>query len=299
MNGAVERLVLGTAQWGMPYGIANPGGPPSMAELRSMVDHAASAGVRVLDTARAYGESERRIGDMRLAEAGWRIVTKLSPDVPFAGDVVSATERSVAESLEALRTDRIDTLLLHRAEQKAMHGGQIWQTLQRLKAQGIIGTLGISARTVKEALDALLDDGVAAIQVASSLLDQRLRKAGFFDHPAARGKALFVRSVFLQGVVYMDPATLPVHLQGLSGVLRAISRWERANDVPESASHLLYARSLANAFPVIGAETAGQLRKTVEALTLPPLTGPQLDALCDLVPDLPETILDPALWPAA
>ncbi len=78
-----RRLVLGSAQWGMPYGIANLAGPPDADELEAMLAQARNAGVRSIDTARAYRDSEDRIGQILRgvhSNEGWRIITKLAPD---------------------------------------------------------------------------------------------------------------------------------------------------------------------------------------------------------------------------
>lgn len=56
------RMALGTVQWGMPYGIGNATGPPSDTELSHMLRAAADLGIDTLDTARAYGNAESRIG---------------------------------------------------------------------------------------------------------------------------------------------------------------------------------------------------------------------------------------------
>ena len=128
-----RRLSLGGAQWGMPYGIANRSGPPGDAELQAMLARAHAAGVRAIDTARAYGESETRIGRALEAPHDWRIVTKLAPDVHEPGlDIATTLERAHA-SLEASRTalglDVLPVFLLHRFAHRHACGGRLWRML--------------------------------------------------------------------------------------------------------------------------------------------------------------------------
>ena len=79
-----RRLIRGSAQWGMPYGIANQSGPPNANELEAMLVRVRDAGVRSMDTARAYGDAEQRIGEILRevpSNEGWPVLTKLAPDV--------------------------------------------------------------------------------------------------------------------------------------------------------------------------------------------------------------------------
>ncbi len=121
-------MVIGTAQWGQHYGIANVAGPPSDEEIRSILGIARRAGFNAIDTARAYGESEQIIG--RLTEGGpeWLVMTKLAPDVCPPGtnvrEAVANAEASVHESLEALRREILPVLMLHRADQHGWAVGQ-------------------------------------------------------------------------------------------------------------------------------------------------------------------------------
>jgi hypothetical protein len=80
-----QNLVLGTAQWGAAYGIANRTGRPPLEEIAAMLEMARRAGIETLDTARAYGTSEAAIGALTEGESPFSVVTKLDPDVVEAG----------------------------------------------------------------------------------------------------------------------------------------------------------------------------------------------------------------------
>src|SRR5690606_141424 len=154
------RLVLGTAQWGGPYGIANREGPPPAPERARLLARAQAAGVRALDTARAYGASEARLGAALAGGAArFAIGTKLAPDAcppgASAAEVCARTERGVAESGAALGVARLDALLLHRAAHRRAAGGAAWARLCAERRAGAIGRLGVSATSPAEAWDAL------------------------------------------------------------------------------------------------------------------------------------------------
>lgn len=301
-----RRLVLGSAQWGMPYGIANRSGPPSDAALAAMLRRARVAGLRTIDTARAYGESEARIGHLLASFAGsepWRVVTKLGPDVHAPGlgiaESLERTAESLARSRAALGLEVLPVLLLHRFAHRHACGGKLWRTLLAERDAGRIGQLGVSAATPEEAWAALEDPDVEVLQVAASLLDLRLYRQGFFDRARDLGRTIYVRSLFLQGVAHLEPRTLPPALEPLAEPLRTIRAAARALDQPARRLHLAFARELlAGCLPVVGCETEAQVAELVDDWAA---ETPGAGDVASLVAELPThdaALVDPSRWPA-
>src|SRR5262249_27772400 len=124
------ELVLGTVQLGLAYGAANRTGKPARAAALKLVRKAARSGVREFDTARAYGDSEERLGEALAGKKAVRAITKLSPLSELAPDsshdqVRRAVDESIEQSLVSLRRDRLDCLLLHRASHMWAFDGAI------------------------------------------------------------------------------------------------------------------------------------------------------------------------------
>lgn len=298
-----RRLALGAAQWGMPYGIANASGPPDAGELARLLRLAHEAGVRTIDTARAYGESEARIGRALAADADWRIVTKLAPDVDAPGADLGVCLGRVAASLAASRAalgvEALPVLLLHRHAHRHAFGGKLWRTLQAEREAGRIGQLGISAASPEEAWAALDDPDIEVLQVASSLLDLRLQRQGFFARAREAGRTVYVRSVFLQGVAHLGSARLPGFLAELEGPLRAIEAFAAERGTTARAVFLAFARELPGAHPVLGCETAGQLAELLRDWQDDAIEGGALAGLVDQLPTVEAALVDPSRWPAA
>lgn len=296
------NMALGTAQWGLRYGIANRTGVPSDGQLRAMISRAKEAGVTTLDTARAYGFSEQAIGQIVGDDPAFEVVTKLSPDITCASGSAKAACQAARESLRcshsALGRERLDVLLLHRAEQRLAHGGAIWELLLSEKKSGRIGRLGISAACPDEALAALQDSGVEAIQVAASLLDQRLVRRGFFQLAHERKCHIFVRSVFLQGAALLPIAEIPSGLDDLRRPLEAVDRWCSQNGVQRSAALMAFIRSIPNVTAVFGCETPEQLQSNLAGWRRAETIADQIKSLADSIPALPDRVLDPSQWPA-
>jgi aryl-alcohol dehydrogenase-like predicted oxidoreductase len=300
MPGRAAGLVLGSAQWGGAYGIANSGGAPDDAELRRIVLRAAIGGARGIDTARAYGASESRIGALgalaRRFEIGTKLAPDATPDAAGAREVRERSEASLAASRAALGVERLDALLLHRGAQRHAAGGAAWELLRRERRAGRIDVIGVSALDPDEAWTALDDRDVERIQVAASLLDQRLARGGFFERARLAGKQVQVRSVFLQGVAFLAPDALPPHLEPLRDVLRRVADWAAARALATSDAFLLFARSL-GAPLVLGFERAAQLEACLAAWQRPLLPARECAALGALVPELPRELVEPFRWP--
>jgi hypothetical protein len=293
-------IILGTAQWGMPYGIANFFGIPDHEEINEILQVARRAGVDTIDTARAYGDSEATIGELTQGDDYWTIITKLDPGVLGSQSSLEETlvrvEESIAESLTALKREKLDVLLLHRAEHRHALEGAIWQRLCEKRASGEITALGVSVGSPKEASILVEDPSVDVLQVAASLLDQRLLVSGFFARAKELEKRVFVRSIFLQGVAHLEPEALPPYLADLNAPLETIKQWALAREISPSDAWLLFARDGIRHPIVIGCESTGQLCQnlmTWRSLQVPPM---ELIGLAGEVRNIEESLLDPAGW---
>lgn len=294
------RVALGTVQWGMPYGIANRAGQPDRQRVAAILRLAREAGVRTLDTARAYGDSEGVIGALAGDDAHWQIITKIAPELAPDDDAqqaARAVEQSLICSREQLGRQRLDGVLLHRAEHRLAWGGAAWDVLRRQRDAKQIGAIGVSAGSPEQALEALDDPDVDALQVASSLLDQRLLRRGFFQRAQQLGRQVYVRSVFLQGVAFIDPAQLPGFLAAARAPLLAIERWAHEQGCTVGDAFLLFARQRLPGVLVLGCEAPEQLAPHLNLWQRQDVDCAGLERLADALPDLGAGVLDPAQWP--
>jgi aryl-alcohol dehydrogenase-like predicted oxidoreductase len=297
MKSIRPEVALGTVQWGMAYGIANRTGQASQSQVARMLDIARSAGVDTLDTARAYGDAEAVIGRALQAGDGFRLITKLSPTVCDDLDSVPAAVRhSLAASHNALTRETLDVVLLHRPEHRTDAGGAAWSALRQARAAGTVGAIGISATSPETALEALDDSEVGVMQVAASLLDRRLDARGFFERAAHRGVEVHVRSAFLQGVAFMSADALPVCLQAARESLTRIDAWAQARKVSRATVFLAYVFSLPVARIVMGCERPEQLTSNLTTVARARELAPEVEGLCDALPSLPPSVLDPSQW---
>jgi len=301
------ELVLGSVQLGLPYGAANRTGQPSRAQAMRLVHQAIDAGITAFDTARAYGESEDRLGEALSGKKPVHTVTKLSPLSELAPDASreaarAAVDASIAQSLVALQRDHLDCLLLHRAAHITSHGGAIWERLIERLEDGTVLALGVSVQSPAEALAALDCRDVVHIQMPFNLLDKRWREAGVIDKIKARSHVtIHVRSVFLQGILAAnDPSVWPV-VPGVDALalVDLISELTRAFERKSPADLCLaYARGQRWIDGVVvGMETTDQLDTNLSLFVRPPLGPEDCAAIEARIPPLPAALLDPAQWP--
>jgi aryl-alcohol dehydrogenase-like predicted oxidoreductase len=195
----------------MKYGIAGSG-QMAATEVARVLRKAAEAGVELLDTAPAYGESESVIGKISLREPVGGVVTKVAVDAVSAADVRS----SCLKSLERLRRTSLYGLLVHRTNSLLeLNGCEIWKELEALKEEGKVERIGVSVYSPQE-MSVLLDKfPLDMIQVPLSVLDQRMIRSNLLKKAKDMGVEIHARSVFLQGILLMDEHSIPKHLSGL------------------------------------------------------------------------------------
>lgn len=297
------ELALGTAQWSGYYGINNTSGAPEFHTAREMLDLARRTGIATLDTARGYGDSEALIGACLEAQGEpktFEVVTKLAPDVARIGgtaaQALANTGRSLARSRKALGRDELDAVLLHRFAHLGAFDGAIWRRLRREREVGTIRALGVSAANPLEAWAALEHPEVELLQVATSLLDQRLARGNFFEAAAEAGKRVFVRSVFLQGLAFVPTRKLPRALRGFTQPLDEIRGATAALGCSVETLFLSYVATLPGCTAVVGCETPEQLRGILEATTGPRPSRASLHRLAARIAPLPDRLLDPSKW---
>lgn len=197
---SIDRLVLGCAQFGMDYGVANRTGKPGLQECNAIVRAAWDGGIRTFDTADAYGTSEAMLGLSleAIGKAGEaRIVTKTSVDPKKLDAAVDA-------SCVKLRCERLHALLIH--DENKLCGelfNQYREMAEGLKRFGRIELFGGSFYDCKLAAKAL--EFVDIVQVPFNLFDNRAWSEGVFDAAKEHGKMVMVRSVYLQGRLLLPP----------------------------------------------------------------------------------------------
>ncbi len=297
----LSRLMLGTVQFGMPYGIANRTGQPAYETVRAIMAAALEGGVNCFDTAAAYGNSEEVLGrvlqDLKAAD-DVVVITKTKPlTMEESADPVLAAraiEQSIETSRRRLRLDCLPIVLFHRETD-----ARYLNVLARLKTKGWLRYAGVSCDNRPGPVATFVASGhAAALQLPANILDRRHRQSGVFQKAADAGVAVFIRSVYLQGLLVMPPAEIPPALQAMAPVCRRLGAIAQQAGMtsPELAIRYMLAQDGVTSI-LTGVETVRQIRDNLHYFSRGPLDRDVVAAVDQAVPDLPETVLTPALWP--
>lgn len=223
------KLALGTAQFGLDYGVTNQCGQVNSGNVKALLSQAMHAGIHILDTAQAYGNAEQVLGDNFPTNHSFQIISKLpaQPDAPFDSARRQEWQNGLENSLKQLNTSHLDALLLHRASDlKGKDGARLLDWLHDVRDQGLTHRIGVSIYTDTE-LDHLPLKDLQIIQLPCSLYDQRLIENHTVDHLQQQGVALHARSLYLQGLLVTPscrwPESIPAPLRQHHQKLEALA----------------------------------------------------------------------------
>jgi aryl-alcohol dehydrogenase-like predicted oxidoreductase len=295
----LSPLMLGAAQFGMPYGIANRHGQPTYEEVRDIIAAAFEGGVNCLDTAASYGDSEEVIGRAlrELRPAGSMVVvTKVRhlPAAVLAGRAAEmVVQRSVEDSLRRLRLEEVPLCLFHREEDF-----RCVEALLKLKQKGLVRHIGCSVSD-PEPTSAIISSGaVDAVQIPANLLDQRFAREGICQLARGAGAAVFARSVYLQGLLLMPESVVPPELAEAVPVLRSLQKIAAEAGMTIAELALRFVMGLDGVTcALVGVDTIGQLRQNLSYAGRGPLDSGLMKTISESVSDLPDSVLKPGLWP--
>lgn len=201
------ELCLGTAQFGLAYGITNEKGQVPEAEVAQLLSQVSADGIRWLDTAQAYGNAETVLGRNLPAGHGFRVISKLpaQSQPAFTAQDAAAWEQGFHRSCERLGLKRLDGLLLHApADLRKPGSTYLEEWLLGLRNRGLVQRLGVSIYTAGD-LEGVNQELLDLVQLPLSLFDQRLLQDGTVARLRASRTAIHARSLYLQGLL-LSPA---------------------------------------------------------------------------------------------
>ena len=252
------KLALGTVQFGVNYGINNKNGIPSDFDISEILDLSIKNNIKYLDTSISYGNSEEKIS--KLANNKFNIITK-SNNVKSSEELTS----SILSSLSSLKTESVYGFLFHNAD-NLIDNHELWSTLVKFKNEKKVNKIGYSIYETKQ-IDYLLDKGFIPdiIQLPYSLLDRKFEK--YFMKLKKLGTEIHVRSVFLQGLYFMNNKQLPQKLLPIKKYLDNIeSICDEFNfSIGELALNFVYENKFIDKI-IIGVDSSNQLRQNIKMI---------------------------------
>jgi aryl-alcohol dehydrogenase-like predicted oxidoreductase len=295
------RMVLGTVQLGLDYGVNNFLGKPTREKSLEILDFAFNNGIRIFDTAAAYGDAEEILGEFikkRGIEKDVFIISKLLPNI-FSNEeseeeVKKIIESEVRKSLNRLCISKLYGYLLHTPEY--IYNDKIVSALKYCKKIGLIENFGVSVYEEKDALYAA-SLPCDFIQIPYSVFDQRLNNTDFFELCKKNRTKVFARGAFLQGLIVMNEEKIPEHLNEAKEYLRDFDKIIKKYGVSRLEASLLF--SYNNPYighVVFGVDNISQLREDLEIVERNKFPEGCRNQLMNIFMNIKKSIIFPSLW---
>ncbi len=294
----MDRVVLGTVQFGLDYGINNKQGKPEHRASLEMLETAWEKGVRIYDTARAYGNAEEILGDFIRTHGltgEIKVTSKLEPNILERKEpTVAMAEEEIYETLERLGIDSLHGYLYHTPHYVRIR--EMVDAFRGVRELGLTQKIGVSIYEENDALFAAKLDEIDHIQVPYGIFDQRMDRCGFFDLAKKNGKEVFARSAFLQGLVFMNGREIPENISEARNYVADFDRLIQPYGINRAEASLLFSFSNPAIDGVVfGVDNRSQLLEDLE-IAERVMDSELLGKLRESFLDIEKSIIFPSLW---
>lgn len=265
-----NKLVLGTAQLGLDYGIANTVGKPTGKQALEIMKYAVENGISYFDTAYSYGNSEIIIGKFLNTYKSYtnkiNVITKMAPLNKEKSDKNEIDNRFF-ESLNRLGQKSIYCYMIHDYNDIKNNCDLINNRFLKFKEEGHIKKIGVSVYDKNQIEYLLKNFNFDLIQLPVSVFDQRLLENNILPELKKRKKDIYARSIFLQGLIFFNENNLPLKFTSVKKYFEKLNDISLKYNLSKEEIALLFVISIKEIDKIIiGAETIGQLKKNIETL---------------------------------
>ena len=281
----LPQLVLGTAQLGQKYGVANTSKTLCFTNARALVHTALRKGVRVIDTAFAYGNAQDKVFKSTQNTSAL-VVSKVSKKELMVQN--NAHKLNKKKLLFALLLHTHNTLITQAVREK----------VQQLKQNKSIKYFGISIYEDSEFQRAVGCKEVDIIEVPFNLFDQRLIALDWVKQAKKYNKLLLIRSVFLQGLFFLDTNNLPSYLEQTKTSLKALHTLCEKYKLDIASLAMAFASLHANKHLIIvGCDNKEQLCKNISTFACDLFLPSSMNSeIVQHFATLSPSIYDPRKW---
>lgn len=279
-----SKLAIGTAQFGLNYGISNKEGQTNFTEVCSILKRAEELDINTLDTARDYADSEKIIG--KCVSNNFQIISKFSNTVKTKTDL----RKNIDSTLLNLKSESVYGYLAHDIA-TLIKNPHIWDELQKIKSEGYIKKTGCSIYSPFE-LELLLKNDMIPdiIQFPYSFVDRRFES--YFENIKSKNCEIHTRSVFLQGLLFLNAHEISDFFKPIKPLLIELQNKFSTN---EEIAGFLLKFVLNNKFIdklIFGINNEKQLNDNIDNIYMN-----LAETNIQLKERIPEQILLPYLWP--
>jgi aryl-alcohol dehydrogenase-like predicted oxidoreductase len=294
----LSKLCLGTVQFGIDYGIANEHGQVAQDEVKAILDFVQHEGINAFDTAQGYGKSEEVLG--HYFRSSKDITPQMISKVPSKAfsNPYEALKKEIDSSLNRLAQDRLFALLLHDSALLYSWSEETSAKVEKLQSEGVIHSFGVSIYSDEEFLLAMNNPHITMVQIPFNLFDQRAVHKGWLKVAKSKNKLLFIRSVYLQGLLLMDEDKVPSYLDHVKPFLSQLKHLAKGLNITRNQLALAYVDQVAtDSIVLFGCDTLQQAQENIRNYnTLPSLSDHTIETIEQAFASVDETIYNPTKW---
>lgn len=289
----ISKLSLGTVQFGLDYGIANDFGKPSQEKVNEIIKYVSNNGINCFDTAQAYGNSEQVIGTALQDIDNKLVISKLKSD-----NFRKSPLENVSNSIKNLNDKCLFALLLHDSELLYSWTKEDTKNVEALISSSKINYFGVSIYTSEDFELAINNDKIKFIQIPFNLFDQRAYKEKWFEKAKKHNKLLFIRSVFLQGLLLMDIDKIPPNLQSSKKYMDIVESYARDLNITKNELALSFVDTIAtDSLILFGCDNIKQAEENIKNYnSLKKFDISILQKIAKDLSDIDESIYNPTKW---
>ncbi len=263
----MSKIALGTVQFGIDYGINSENGQIRPEEVRGILNYAYSQNIDLLDTAPAYGSSEKVLGEANVQN--FKVVTKTRhfDNAEISNDDIDLLKKDFSCSLVDLRQESFYGVLVHDANDLLKPGSKkLFDQLESLKQAEKIKKIGVSVYDNKQLQSILENFDIDIVQLPFNILDKRLIDSGMLVKLQNRGIEVHARSVFLQGLLLMSNQDRPRKFHRWNALWKTWHEWLNDNQITALEAAIRHAVSMPEISKVlVGVDTKDQLKEIIIA----------------------------------
>lgn len=284
-----KKLILGTVQFGLNYGINNTQGKPKKEAVFEILSCAFEKGIRYLDTAELYGNAHELIGEFHNLNPSkkFHIITK------FPHDFEDSLDLKINTYLKQLNVETLHAILFHSFDSYLKHKEQL-RDIVKLKSNKI-KNLGVSVYTNAQMNEVLDDINIDIIQIPFNLFDNLNIKGKLLQKAKAKNKIIHTRSAFLQGLFFMkkdNPNTIRIKLKNELDKINEISIKSSISIGSIALNYCLLQPTIDGV--LIGVDSLEQLNENI-LYSNQPIPTKYLDQINNIKIDNVE-LLNPSMW---
>jgi len=227
---------------------------------------ASKSKIRTIDTSPLYKNSEKIIG--LLNKNRFKIISKVAkPKTIRRKNIRKWLIKNTKISLKNLKIKKFECLLLQNASiLLSKDGNEIYESIKSLKKRKLTNKIGISIYDFN-ILDKILKKfKFDLIQVPLNILDRRLLENNWMKKFKQRKIEVHVRSIFLQGLLFLKYDNLPKKIKKFSKQWFVWENWLKRNRLSSLQACLAFVFNQTNLNGIIvGCDNANQLNQILKS----------------------------------